>query len=88
MASACSSFQKTRSLSDLAEMEISPTHYLSDSRQGADDVLEYYFCVVETDLVGLSERLYMGGHETKFIPKQIRPAVIESLLIGTRGLPR
>ena len=52
----------------------------------ADVVLEYYFCVVETDLVDLSERLYMGGHETKFIPKEIRPAVIESLLIGTRGL--
>ena len=53
----------------------------------ADVVLEYYFCVVETDLVDLSERLYMSGHETKFIPKEIRPAVIESLLIGTRGLP-
>ena len=52
----------------------------------ADDVFEYYFCVVETDLVDLSERLYMSGHETKFIPKKIRPAVIESLLIGTRGL--
>ena len=51
-----------------------------------DDVFEYYFCVVETDLVDLSERLYMNGHETKFIPKEIRPAVIESLLIGTRGL--
>ena len=49
-------------------------------------VLEYYFCVVETDLVDVSERLYMSGHETKFIPKEIRPAVIESLLIGTRGL--
>jgi len=52
----------------------------------ADDVLEYYFCVVETDLVDVSERLYMSGHETKFIPKEIRPAVIESLMIGTRGL--
>ena len=51
-----------------------------------DDVFEYYFCVVETNLVDLSERLYMNGHETKFIPKEIRPAVIESLLIGTRGL--
>ena len=52
----------------------------------ADDVLEYYFCVVETDLVDLSERFYMSGDETKFIPKEIRPAVIESLMIGTRGL--
>ena len=52
----------------------------------ADAVLEYYFCVVETDLVDVSERLYMSDHETKFISKEIRPAVIESLLIGTRGL--
>ena len=52
----------------------------------ADDVLEYYFCVVETDLVDVSERIYMSGYETKFIPKEIRPAVLESLVIGTRGL--
>ena len=39
----------------------------------ADDVLEYYFCVVETDLVDLSERLYISGHETKFRRKFAPP---------------
>ena len=52
----------------------------------ADTVLEYYFCVVETDLIDFSERLFMSGDVTKFIPKEFRPAVLESLLIGTRGL--
>ena len=28
--------------------------------------LSITFCVVETDLVDLSERLYISGHETKF----------------------